>query len=353
MSGERDAAAGPAVSVVIIFCNEERFLGEAVDSVLAQTVDDWELLLVDDGSTDASTAMARDLAAADPERIRYLEHPGHAQRGMSASRNLGVGAATGRYIAYLDADDRWLDVKLERQLGLLAHHPEARLVYGPLQRWYSWTDRPEDQGRDDLYGLDGHRFRLEPHTLLTPPRLATLLIEHKDLVPSGALFERALFLEVGGAEDRFTDNYEDAVVFLKMGLRATAYVADRSWYLYRQYPDPDDRLARAVGRPDADRLRGDAARAVFLDWAEGHLRHEGRWDPTMRRAVTRARSQLTTGSRPMARARRGLDLATQATGSALRAGRLAAHHGRLTATGRLRRVAIDNICDEFAFSLAP
>ncbi|MEL7158649.1 MAG: hypothetical protein AAFN30_18915, partial [Actinomycetota bacterium] len=84
-----------------------------------------------------------------------------------------------------------------------------------------------------------------------------------------------------------------------------------------------------------------------------HLRHEGRWDPTMRRAVTRARSQLTTGFRPMARARRGLDLATQATGSAFRGARLAAHHGRLTATGRLRRVAIDNICDEFAFSLAP
>ena len=70
--------------------------------------DDWELILVDDGSTDASTAMAKAWAASDPARIRYIEHDGHENLGMSASRNLGVAVARGRYVAFLDCDDVWL-----------------------------------------------------------------------------------------------------------------------------------------------------------------------------------------------------------------------------------------------------
>src|SRR3712207_221993 len=79
----------PRVSVVVIFLDAARFLGEAVASVLGQTYGAWELLLVDDGSTDGSSALARGYAAAQPGRVRYLEHPGHANRGMSAARNLG------------------------------------------------------------------------------------------------------------------------------------------------------------------------------------------------------------------------------------------------------------------------
>ena len=60
---------------------------------------------------------------------------------MSASRNLGVRHAKGRYIAFLDADDVWLPWKLEHQVGLLNSHPEAGMVYGPAQWWYSWNGR--------------------------------------------------------------------------------------------------------------------------------------------------------------------------------------------------------------------
>ena len=88
--------SSPEVSVTIIFLDEERFLAEAVESVLAQSYTNWELLLVDDGSTDRSTEIARGYALANPDRIRYLEHPGHANRGMSASRNLGVRSARAR-----------------------------------------------------------------------------------------------------------------------------------------------------------------------------------------------------------------------------------------------------------------
>src|SRR5829696_811917 len=98
----------PLVSSVMIFFNAERFIREAIESVFAQTYDNWELLLVDDGSTDDSTQIALHYAEQYPERVRYLEHPGHQNRGMSASRNLGVSQAKGEYIALLDADDVWL-----------------------------------------------------------------------------------------------------------------------------------------------------------------------------------------------------------------------------------------------------
>src|SRR5215210_5662854 len=108
----------PTVSCIIIFQNEERFLAEAINSVLAQTYTDWELLLVDDGSYDCSPSVARNYAAAHAGRLRYLTPEGHANRGMSASRNLGLQHARGRLIAFLDGDDVWLTEKLAQQVAL-------------------------------------------------------------------------------------------------------------------------------------------------------------------------------------------------------------------------------------------
>jgi glycosyltransferase involved in cell wall biosynthesis len=129
----------PLVSVITIFHNEQRFLAEAIESVLAQTYDRWELLLCDDGSTDGSSAIAQRYAAAQPDRIRYLEHDGHANRGMSATRNLGLGSAQGEAIAFLDGDDVWVPEKLARQVRRLQEHPEAAAVYGRLHVWHGWT----------------------------------------------------------------------------------------------------------------------------------------------------------------------------------------------------------------------
>ncbi|HEX8089705.1 MAG TPA: glycosyltransferase family 2 protein, partial [Blastocatellia bacterium] len=95
------------VSVIIIFLNAEEFIAEAIESVFDQTYSDWELLLVDDGSTDASAEIALRYAAGYRGRVRYLEHEGHQNRGMSASRNLGIASARGEFVAFLDADDVW------------------------------------------------------------------------------------------------------------------------------------------------------------------------------------------------------------------------------------------------------
>lgn len=95
-----DVKNQPLVSAVIIFLDERGFLGEAVESVLGQTYGRWELWLIDDGSSDGSSEIARRYAEQYPEKVRYLEHAHHKNRGMSAARNLGMRHARGEYIAF-------------------------------------------------------------------------------------------------------------------------------------------------------------------------------------------------------------------------------------------------------------
>ena len=102
-----DVKSEDLVTVIVIFLDEARFIQEAIDSVLVQSYPHWELLLIDDGSRDQSSGIARSIADQRPGKIRYLEHAGHQNLGMSASRNLGIRHAKGKYIAFLDADDVW------------------------------------------------------------------------------------------------------------------------------------------------------------------------------------------------------------------------------------------------------
>ena len=119
------------VSIIVPIYNAERFLAEAIDSVLAQTYTDWELLLIDDGSTDRSTEIAQQYAASNPERIHFLEHSGRRNFGVCSSRNLGIGRSRGEYIALLDADDVWLPSKLAEQIALMKATSRGRSCLRP------------------------------------------------------------------------------------------------------------------------------------------------------------------------------------------------------------------------------
>lgn len=115
----------PAVSVVIPTRNRAASLREAIASVMAQTHTDWEVIVIDDGSTDETPDLLRALTARD-SRIRALPGPG---LGAGAARNTGIRAAGGTFVAFLDDDDVWEPAKLQRQLDALARHPEAGLVF--------------------------------------------------------------------------------------------------------------------------------------------------------------------------------------------------------------------------------
>jgi len=104
----------PTVSVVIPTYNRAELLTRAIDSVLAQTYDDFELLVVDDGSTDDTEAV---VTAYDDDRVRYLAH--ETNRGANPARNTGIEAAEGEFVAFLDSDDEWRPRKLEAQLDRL------------------------------------------------------------------------------------------------------------------------------------------------------------------------------------------------------------------------------------------
>ncbi|MDZ7266440.1 MAG: glycosyltransferase [candidate division KSB1 bacterium] len=112
----------PLISVIIPTYNRAAFLQEAVASVWAQTERDFELLIVDDGSTDETPQ----LCTAWGARVRYLRQP---RRGVSAARNHGVHAAAGRFIAFLDSDDLWAPNKLARQRLWLEQHPGVLLCH--------------------------------------------------------------------------------------------------------------------------------------------------------------------------------------------------------------------------------
>src|SRR5262245_958639 len=159
----------PLVSVIVIFLNGAKFITEAIKSVFEQTYHCWELFLVDDGSIDGSTQIARQYAERYPGKVCYLQHPDHQNRGMSASRNLGLAHARGDFIAFLDADDVWFPQKLGRQVAIMQAQPRAAMVYGTSQYWFSWTRDLADLGRDDIPALG-----VEPERLIEPPPLLTL-----------------------------------------------------------------------------------------------------------------------------------------------------------------------------------
>ena len=107
----------PLFTVVVPAYNAERTLLATVDSVLAQTVDDLEVVIVDDGSTDGTLGVA---GAIEDPRVRVIGGP---ERRRLRRRNAGIKAATGTYVAFVDSDDLWLRHKLERQLEVLTQTP--------------------------------------------------------------------------------------------------------------------------------------------------------------------------------------------------------------------------------------
>jgi glycosyltransferase involved in cell wall biosynthesis/SAM-dependent methyltransferase len=252
-------AAAPLVSVITIFHDEERFLAEAVESVLAQSWPHWELLLCDDGSTDGSASIARQYALRHPDRIRYLSHPDNANRGMSATRNLGLSAATGELVSFLDGDDVWVPEKLTRQVALLQEHPTAAAVYGRLHVWHGWTRDPADLARDYIQPLG-----VPPDTLVQPPDLLMRFLEDDVHTPSGLLFRKSVLDAVGGYEESFRGMHEDGIVLAKICLEWPVYASGEVWYKYRQHPDSCCTREIAAGR---DR----AALRAYLGWIRQYV----------------------------------------------------------------------------------
>ena len=148
----------PLVSCIIPVYNGERYLREAIDSILAQTYRSLEIIVADDGSTDGSA----EVIAAYGNQVRYLSQP---NTGPAAARNLGLRAALGDFVAFLDADDLWRPKKLARQIAQIQKRPEIDLCFARYKNFWM-PDLAEEERRYGDHPLSGPQSAWHIGTLL-------------------------------------------------------------------------------------------------------------------------------------------------------------------------------------------
>jgi len=192
--------------------NAEAFLEEAINSVLDQSYQNFELLLCEDGSKDRSLDICRSFAERD-SRISIYRHPGGKNRGVSASRNLGIHHAKGRFIALLDADDRLTPESLSTRIRCFDQNPEVGVVFSPA---FVINEKGEFTKFSGSFTI-GHFGPVG-----TPSPYDTLLIQSPGVITSSAMIRRS-FLD--GL--RFTENlelqYEDWLFWIQLSTRCHFY----------------------------------------------------------------------------------------------------------------------------------
>lgn len=208
------------ISIVVPIYNEEKYLRQCVESVLAQTHTDWNMILVDDGSTDSSPAICDEFANADP-RIRTIHRK---NGGFSAARNAGMDLADGEYITFLDADDAWHPQFLELALAGIKRTKADVISFGFTNKINGFSK--EIKARYDITLTDGETFT------------EWVLYQRHESHPCsvwGKLYKREVLKNI-----RFTPSigYEDLDLSYRLfpGLKSIA-VSDLKLYYYRPNPN--------------------------------------------------------------------------------------------------------------------
>lgn len=268
----------PAVSIVMPVYNQAAWLRSAIESVRRQQRADWELLIVNDGSTDESGVLADTLAAEDPLRIRCLAHPGGKRLGAAASRNLAIAAAHGAYLAFLDADDLYAPEKLAFEVEILDQNPRAAMLYGPaLWRWQDGS-QPD---RVDRIGIECGRIHNAPELVWR------VILDRQGNVPCtcAVLVRTDIARAVGGFEPSFS-LYEDQTLWVKIFLRHNVYVSPSAHSVYRQHEGSTSAEAARQGLYHF--AAPHIAQRAFLDWLHQEAVRAEVDDPRFRRALRRA-----------------------------------------------------------------
>jgi len=306
--GHRPPAAtgtSPVVSVIMIFWNAEAFLAQAMDSVLSQTLADLELLLVDDGSRDGSTVLAENRAAADG-RVRLLAHPGGRNQGTGRSRNLGLQAARGKYIAFLDADDVYEPERLARHVAVLESKPHIGSVISRECYWRQWAAVTADaHSRFPDYEVGPHA---QPDTTIPEATLLFSILATPGAPMPGICsitFRQDMLASLGFIPESFVDQYEDQVLIAKLLLAAPTWLLDACLARYRQHADSLTHRARVTGAYCPGRPH--RARDLYLEWLRRHLQQQGAWHAAWAAVLPRRGPSSASGpaSVPDARATGG------------------------------------------------
>jgi glycosyltransferase involved in cell wall biosynthesis len=218
----------PLVSVIIPTYNRKGFLIEAITSVLDGSFCDYEVIVVDDGSTDGTAEAISELE--DPIRYHY-----QSNRGVSNARNTGVQLSGGKYIAFLDSDDLWQNMKLEFQVDFLANNPEFRICHS-----------------DEIWIRNGTRINQKDRHRKFSGDIFEKCLPLCIISPSSILMERSVFDDLGGFNETLPV-CEDYDLWLRMTLRyVVGFVRDPLVIKRGGHPD---QLSKAYWGMDRFRIR--------------------------------------------------------------------------------------------------
>lgn len=205
------------VSIITPSYNSEKFIGKTIESVLAQTYQNWEMIIVDDKSTDSSTDIIKNYTEKD-ERIRLIML--NKNGGVASARNKAILECKGDYIAFLDSDDLWLPEKLEKQLNFMLenHHAFTYLSYEKIN------------SKGEVIGKVNAPAKISYHDLLKTcyPGCLTVMIDVEVL--------KGMFIPLGTKR-------EDYAFWLKI-IKQTHYAfgLDQVLAQYRLHPDQNSRI---------------------------------------------------------------------------------------------------------------
>lgn len=280
---QRDQSTIPRVSVVIPTYNYARYVPEAINSVLAQSFEELEVIVVDDGSTDKTVEILRAFSG----QIRNIRQE---HRGLSAARNTGIRAARGQYVAFLDSDDLWLPEKVSLQVARLDAEPEVGLVYC-----------------EALLFDDSAPATLTLHSYWASHPSGRILpwLVRQNVVPSPTPMVRRELFERVGLFDETLSACEDWDMWIRIGRVCEIAYVNQVLAKYRRHQENMSLdferlmtnglrvLEKAFSAPDPSRQLNGLRRPVISRWyADFGLNqfYEGRYSQARRnliRAVTR------------------------------------------------------------------
>jgi glycosyltransferase involved in cell wall biosynthesis len=206
------------VDVIIPAYNAARYLPVALESVFSQTFDDWQILLVDDGSTDNTADAVAPFLDRFGSRIRYIRQK---NRGVTAARNTAIRTSTAEFLAFLDADDVWLPCRLSESLKALAARPQAGLVYG-LVTHIDPEGRLGETWKGNQRNAEGH--------------IAPYIYRRKVELPCATVTLRRGCLDEVGIFDETMRATEDRDLWLRISLRYEVAFVPKVLAYYRVSP---------------------------------------------------------------------------------------------------------------------
>lgn len=175
------------ISVIMPAYNVEEYIGRSIQSVLAQTYADFELIIINDGSGDNTASVIKEYQSRDT-RIKYIEQ---SNQGVSVARNAGMMAATGRYISFLDADDLWVSDALEKMYSKMRSVQGCRFVYGRTEEIFP-SGKRQIIGPADIVNGYLESFIHKTNELRLRVNIDSVLIDRELLLSNNILFESGI-----------------------------------------------------------------------------------------------------------------------------------------------------------------